>query len=345
MKEFKAGLIFELPQEQDWEYMGAQTPIKKVMFPDGKQFKYLSSGSHQYTVYFDPWCCVSCSTTSALETYLNRMMELDSSVRPILDKLGMLDENGKVQLSFRALAVMSGTKPRVGNSLRAVAECARTKGVVGEKFWPSKDNMTEEEWYQSVPKEIIDKAKEFLDWFDIYHENIKWDFNTGVPNHEDLKDSFKYGGVVGCVGSPYIYKDGMVVGSVESKGAIHNYNHAIQPIEHDSPTDDVRDSYEPFDKKFDCNYGLGTPKLFYIKKKINMNTMKKYKVAGKSAVFLLDPTSNKLVPFSDGNTYKLFNGTTEYLDIVEVPTVKDLPFPLADYMLTEVVWDNSTFKD
>jgi len=73
--------------------------------------------------------------------------------------------------------------------------------------------------------------------------------------------------------------------------------------------------------------------------------MKKYKVAGKSAVFLLDPTSNKLVPFSDGNTYKLFNGTTEYLDIVEVPTVKDLPFPLADYMLTEVVWDNSTFKD
>lgn len=328
-EENKGGLIFEVPLEQDWEFMGTNTPAKDILFPGGKQTSDLSDGSHQYTRFFDPWSCVSNSLTSCVETVLNRMMEIDPSVKPLCEELGLLDEKGNAQLSFRALAVMSGTIPGQGNSQRAVAECARTQGLVGEKFWPTNDSMTQDEWYKPVPKEIQDKAKLFLTKFNLYHENLKWNYGFGVAVHSDLVEAFQYGAVQACVGSPYIYEDGKVVGSQsDSKGAgaIHNYNHAIQVNGHIAPVDLIRDSYEPFDKKFDCQYALGTPKLFTIsvkdKKKINMFRI--IKQASSPACYLHCLASGHLFGIADGEEVnggellKSFSGTYANANITVV---------------------------
>jgi hypothetical protein len=291
------GCIFSLPLEQDWDFMGANTPTKRVIFPDSKQMSYLSEGEHQYTRFFDPWSCVSNSATDCIEGVLNRMMQLDASIKPILESLGVLNETGHAQFSFRALAVMSGTKPGQGNSQRAVAETARTMGLVGESVWPSDDSLTQSEWYKPVPQEVLDKAKLFLKYFDIFHENIKWGYLTGVANHNDLLDALKYGAVQACVGSPYEYSNNIVVGSVNDSGAIHNYNHAVRMTEHNAPNDDIRDSYEPFDKKFACAYALGTPKLFYLSKKEPFTLVKE---VGKPMFYIMCNSSGNLYRVNDG---------------------------------------------
>jgi len=296
MSEYKGGGLIYLPNSpEDWE-LGA-VANKPVLFPDGDHSKYLSRGQHQYTNSFDPWCCTNISEACALEICFNRLMEIDSTVRPILEKLGFLDDQGKCQVSHRALAVMSGTKPGVGNSFKAGLEVIRKIGFVPDKMCPSFDTMSEQEYF-TISKEVENFAGEILKYFDINYESLKVGYATGcVENHADLKEARKYGGLIGAVGSPYNYENGVVVGSVGDKGSVHGYNHAIDVNNEINPNDLIRDSYEPFDKKFACYYGVGTPKLITVTPKKKFQLVKE---VGKPMFYIMCNVSGNLYRVNDG---------------------------------------------
>lgn len=293
------GLIFLPNSPEDWE-LGAITD-KVVLFPDGDHTKYLSRGQHQYTNIFDPWVCTNIEEACELEKCFNRLMEIYPTVRPILEKLGFLDDQGKCQISHRALAVTSGTKPGVGNSFKAGLEVIRKIGFVPDKMWPSMDTMDEAEYFKPLPKEVADFQGEILKYFDVNYESLKVGYNTGcVENHADLKEARKYGGLIGAVGSPYNYENGVVVGSKGDKGSIHGYNHAISIYGETVPNDLIRDSYEPFDKLFACYYGVGTPKLITVTLKPTKKKFQLVKEKAKPMYYIMCNESGNYYRVNDG---------------------------------------------
>lgn len=186
-KIINTGLIHELPQEQDWVFGGKSGAVNNVpLFPDGHGWLSIQRDEQtQRNANFDTYSCVTFSCLKALSYYVKKVYGID------------------VDFSERFTAVMSGTTPGRGNSIRAVLESIRKDGFLLEEDCPFTADMTEAEFFSPIPQSLKDKAKKNLDNFmDLGPIVIEWEcisnnpFNGGLIDHSEVREALKYAPVI-----------------------------------------------------------------------------------------------------------------------------------------------------
>lgn len=253
------GVLERKRNKKQWIYqkdelMGGKVE-RPVYFPNGISEADLGTQEAQNITQKDFWTCVSNSYCRVVQIILEALAKLDLEIKKGLEDLGFYDENGHVNISQRALAVMSGTVPGRGNSQYNVAETGRKRGLVSEKFCPTLPGMTQWEYF-NLPAGTYAQAKKFLEICELYHE----DFNDAFT-----PEVFTHGALQAAVSSPYSFSNEGVV----MPPSVYNYNHAITPY---GKSDFVKvcDSYPEFLKNFSLNYKFRSPKIIYAQKKTSV---------------------------------------------------------------------------
>lgn len=170
-------IIPEILPESDYVAGGISGIEYRVVLPTGNWTSYRSRDEQQQGVYFDSKSCVTFSALNSIEMQINRMIafgELPENVLQELRELGFFDDDGKFNASDRFTAKMSGTT-RFGNSLNAVWDSIRKDGLLPERDLPFPSTQREpkflwEDFFATIPQELIDKAKKILKFFDFSHE-------------------------------------------------------------------------------------------------------------------------------------------------------------------------------
>jgi len=169
------GVIIAPPAPTDY-IAGVQSTIDfEIVNPTGDWTEYLPDNEMQIGTYFDTKACVSFSGNNTIETQLNR----SKTEWQWLESNGYI-ENGRVNLSDRFLAKMSGTT-QDGNTLQKVCDTLRHAGAVPEKDWPYPrlQRTPVFDWgdfYAEIPQEVINKGQQFLEKFEIQYEWVQDDF-------------------------------------------------------------------------------------------------------------------------------------------------------------------------
>jgi hypothetical protein len=120
-------------------YVAGTIPYE-VRLESGDWRPYVPTGEKQYSKYADFMACVSFSDTNSLETQGKFL----TGVEP--------------NWSDRFLAKMSGTTHE-GNYLDKVADTVRNIGLVKEEEWPTVGDLTWDQYYASIPQDVINKAQ------------------------------------------------------------------------------------------------------------------------------------------------------------------------------------------
>lgn len=165
------GVIIKYPSSSD--YLAGDIEYKEIN--PGDWGEYLPLGEKQHSLYMDSMACVSFSLLNVVETQLDFFLK--SGQMPFghfkfLKENGYLD--GGINFSDRFLAKQSGTTKR-GNHLVKVADTARHQGFLPEKDWnyPREQRTPVFDWddyYKEIPQALKDRAKKFLDYFEIQYE-------------------------------------------------------------------------------------------------------------------------------------------------------------------------------
>ena len=309
------GFIQSSPKNKDWEHveilgMGIQ---KKVLFPEKNPDKYRSKGERQRRDNSsETMACTNFSTMNALEEIMNRMKflvdneEADEEIQKLVKVFiyfELYDEIGEANLSDRFQAIMSGTTRR-GNSFTNNCNSLRKNGIVAEKFYPTPKQYSWNEFYKkdAMFPEAVKKGKEFLDYIEINHEWV-------YPDRDN--DCLQY-----SPNTTSVYAGGDWNSNKTHKRPNYPHNHAVARdgfIKNE--IDKIYDSYKPFDKRVDWNYGLGMGKIFTFRLKkdpVNLaykfleeNEGKNVKHKDSNTVWLIQRNKKKAYP--DELTYLSFN--------------------------------------
>lgn len=214
------GILIRPPKPTDW-VAGGETGISGILELSGQFDTYLPDEESQALFdpfVFDTMACVTFSGLNNCETLLNRLRALGllpATHEKFLQDDGYVNkQSGKVNLSDRFTAKMSGTTKN-GNYLDAVADSVRTlHGVLPEKDWPFPSmadlNDGELKWqryYAEVPQELQAKAKKFLDYFQIGRQWVALGTSTPFQFRESLKQGPIQ--IAASVCSPWSSNDGM----------------------------------------------------------------------------------------------------------------------------------------
>lgn len=173
-------------------------------------------------------------------------------------------------------AVMSGTVPRVGNSLVKVAETIRQDGIISQRFDPA--GLTEEQFYAKAPadRDLADGQK----W--LASNTYSWEW----VNPDDLSEALKHGPVQATINNGFKDSQGRWLRDTSTKSD----NHAVCLLKKDALDGTITylDSYEPFVKRLAPGYRISwmmlhkvTPKNMYentneldiLKAKLKDNTL------------------------------------------------------------------------
>lgn len=321
IKEFipLGGFIPDLPEEKEknWTFGGAEDEWP-VIHNVGDWWIYASTPEKQDTLFARPYDCVSISACGNAEKVLNKMMTEDPAVRPILEMLGMLGPDGKADISERFPAKGSGTIAGRGNSQHNVYEFIRKNGLVGEKHWPTKLEMTDEDFYSELTPEVRALGKKFLEYFTFEYKDV------GESN-DDLREALKRSPLCVVVGGAYLgnYNGALLY----RNNGTPSYNHQLQNYRQDRNVEifnetfpvihKIEDSYEPFLKDYAPNYPFAFAKI--IKLTLKKKPMFRLaKTASSPAVYLLCEASLTRLGVADspevegltgGTLLKLFSGT------------------------------------
>jgi len=159
------GLLIAKPKSSDYVF-GGLTSIKTLREVADWAI-YIPSFEKQYSSKTD---FLICATMSGIDhsvvsqlNYLLFTKQLSSEALNFFHNNNYIVD-GVFSLSSRFNAKLNGTDIIKGNSLPAVAENARKVGFVPESVWPTSEDMTWDEFYSSVPQNIIDLGKKAL-WF------------------------------------------------------------------------------------------------------------------------------------------------------------------------------------
>lgn len=217
------GVIDPAPPINGW-VAGAEDGVGAVVSleVDGQYDTYLPDEETQVVFnpfLFDTFACVSFSALNNVEILINRLRAkklLPVTHETFLQNNGYINkQTGKVNLSDRFTAKMSGTTMN-GNNFGNVAESIRElHGVLPEMDWPFPD-MTDvqndgqkkwERYYMEVPQDLQKKAKKFLEYFDIKY---RW-ITTGSSSQAQIENALKNGPlqIVSSICSPWSSNDGM----------------------------------------------------------------------------------------------------------------------------------------
>lgn len=185
MLKTNTGFLEAPPRQTDWiagEASGLAFEERNHM---GDWTVFLPSEERQGAVYFDSMACVTFSALNSLEMQMRAHLAYQR-LKP--DTIKWLKDNGyfndrlEFNLSDRFTAKMSGTT-RQGNYFVNVWDSIRKDGVLPEADWNfPRDQRTPvfdwDDFYQEIPQDKKDKAKKFLDYFDIKYEWVACNLET-----------------------------------------------------------------------------------------------------------------------------------------------------------------------
>lgn len=255
------GLLLQPKKPQDW-IAGGYTPIRGVgINPGGQWDDYLPVVEYQ-NKGFDRMACVSYSLLNALEVLY-------------------LYKTGKERnFSDRFLAKASNTTKN-GNYLAQVFDTARKYGLVNESTY-SDVTTTWEDYYQNIPQEIIEKAKEFLEEWTLYREWIE------TQNKQDIIDGLRHSPLQVVVayasGNNILYPQGV-------------YNHAVMLYGYEEGEYwKIFDHYTQTHKRYAWNYQFGA-----ILKPTLENKFIPMKFKQNYLYMLVEGSEQKLGMFLDGD--------------------------------------------
>lgn len=261
------GFIEEPPKPEDWAVELGSTARKEYL-PTKDWKPYRSAGERQRRDNSsETMACVTYSTHNAMEEKMNLMktqVENGSAdyetieLVKIFKYFGLYNEKGEADLSDPYTAKLSGTSYR-GNSFRRVLDSVRHNGVVAESVWQTPDTYSWNEYYKTIPQEVINKGKKWNEYVDFIYEWVdKSDFNR-------IK---VYSPVVTSVYAGYDWNNTNI--KIHKKTG-NRHNHAVDnDYFKQNEYDGIFDSYVPFDKKVEWNYGLGAGRVidFKLKKEL-----------------------------------------------------------------------------
>lgn len=257
------------PQPSDW-VRGQETGIRdSVRNVSGDWRPYLSPGKWQRDIpggtLFETEACMSFTPIDSLEAQFNFMLAFDlisdNNAAWLISK-GYLDTDGKMNISPRFTAKMSGTSMN-GNNYQAVWGSVRNDGVVPESVWPahfellkaapSVSGQTQENWdtyYAQVWDTAVALGKEFKSRFTVQYE---WVNQTGHVVSETLfKDALKLAPlhITSAVCMPWNTT------SVIQGCGIGTAHATLMTFIDGNGVRHIRDHYQPFDKLFAPNYAI-----------------------------------------------------------------------------------------
>lgn len=145
----KIGYIPDEPKEEDYIF-GSALPMIELQ-PDGDWTPYLPTEERQ-NKGMESYACVAFTILTCIEILIKKQYGVEKNY------------------SDRFLSAVSGTKERRGNSPRTVADFLRKLGVPPEKTWGYVNDYNE--YYQQIPEEVYNIAKEFTAEFEFNYEYV-----------------------------------------------------------------------------------------------------------------------------------------------------------------------------
>lgn len=234
-------LIVEPPKTEDWEVnLGAEDP---EIEPSGDWTDDIIEMELQRNAYFDNYSCVTFSLINKVQCIIKH------KYREVID------------WSKRYVAVGSGTRPGVGNSVNNPCEFLRKKGDVLEVDCPTmKDSTKQNEYFQPISNNTKEKECFLKNW--AYTHRYLPRYDGACSTVELLKWAIKRSPVMVSVEGSYKFDNR---GRVVWGGT--NIAHEVLIVKFEGDTAYILDSenndgFVPFDIKYRFHY----PKIGYIQK-------------------------------------------------------------------------------
>lgn len=240
---------------------------------------YLGKYEPQSNTAFDSMGCVSFSNNNCTEMRINRMIrenEMDARTFEDLKAVGYIDELDQFNASDRFTAKISGTTIR-GNYMSSVANSVMDYGLLPESLLPFdlESVKTFEDFYATIPIELVAKAKKFLEVFDYGWEWVgtSTDILFRALQTSPLQVTVQVGSPVNDKGF-YINRTG-------------DYSHAVA-IHAATDHFGVFDHYTNKFKKYDLSYKFGAVMRFFIQlKKPSMSSPNPLNLPNNCKVFVV----------------------------------------------------------
>jgi len=225
---FDESLEKEHSSSSDYIFLGATKITRdKEVNSSGDWTDYLPELEEQKNNVFDSFSCVSFSHNNCLETIHKKLY------------------GEEINYSDRFMSKVSGTIPGRGNSQIKVADSARELGHILEEFYPFSTETTKQEFFQTIPKELLDMG---IEWFS------KYEYGYERVRKENFKEAIKFSPIQVAVDS-----------RTNKSNKVRSYNHSVM-IYSLSPKPQIFDSYRNRVVEYDINYPFSYGMIFYYKK-------------------------------------------------------------------------------
>lgn len=279
------GFIPSSPSPTDW-MASAETGITLgALNPSGDWKPYLPNNERQLLVlstkqygtqtYLETNSCVTFSATNVLETGANFAMQKSLWPTEAVEWLrgphiiggkeySYLDADGKLNLSDRFTAKMSGTDPMRGNQLQKVWDSLRHDGAVPEALWPMPVD-TVKQWVESgkqftlselqslyfaaIPREVVDLGKEFAKRFGVLYDWVS--FPGSAVDRGQFAEKLKTTPIQIATAVCKPWNTSEIINACGPGG-----QHATALVCIPVGWDEIYDHYVPFLKRFAPDYSL-----------------------------------------------------------------------------------------
>jgi len=246
-------------QHEDDFVLGSKLP-SEVLVENGDWRPYYPKLEVQRNNHFDTYSCVSFANCNASE---------------MMHKVRYGED---MDYSDRFMSVISNTRPGVGNSHKNVAETRRKKGSVLEEVYPFTMDMTQAEFFQSVPSDVKEKGLTWVEETEYGYEKVR---------RNEFKEALKLSPIQVAVDSR-TNKTSNFRGADHSVVLTHIDGNEVPYI-----FDSYLNRYETYDIDYPFSYGL----RFHYKKIITLNydsmSLELIKGDKKPEIYLLDYDGNK----------------------------------------------------
>lgn len=272
----KYGLILEDLKPEDY-LMGSEQIVKKKLREDGDWTPFTPEPERQSGRNIETMSCTIFGLWNVIET------------------LARFHYGDKWNKSDRFNAKFAGVGRNGGTMANALESVRKNDGAVDQEEWPNGvDDFTWGEYFANIPTSIQDKAKQFLNDYEIKYEAVS-------PGNSFIREALKYSPLY--VAGYAWYKAGARYYSAGTA------NHCFM-LEGMTPEGHylALDSYEPFHKVLDKSFAITYPKLLVLRKKTLTEFNEKLinELIAKGVKFIMRVLAS-------GELYKLEKGRLVYI--------------------------------
>lgn len=228
---------------KDWKF-GTDSVAALVTIPEAERQAWLPDGEQQFDSQTDFEDCASRSPVNHMEAILS--YHYAHAMKPVnqqwMRDKGYVSADGKITLSKRFIAILSGTT-HSGNSLKAPVDTIRTRGLIPEALLVQNDSMAWADYYNAtdITPALIQLGLDFLARFQINYEQI------AVAQFDDTED------MIGVAGYAWAAPD-PVTDIYPAMPVSAGFNHAFLYFQ--DPKYRIFDNYVPFIKQIASDYNF-----------------------------------------------------------------------------------------